>query len=371
MNPSDIGPLLKHSVLNLLIDLRSKRHGPKQYAGSPIEILKSIQNDLWNGSFIQGSTGHFRQYWVRDLCLFYDAYIKTGQSDRLKQSLQWGLENFRKQNRITTTIWPNAQAYNIFTEPADSLPLLIWAIRRTGFSDLWMKYRDFLIAQSKDYFATRLEPNGLPTRLRDYTGLKDAVSRKGASYTFFMAWCLAENLKALHDPVTFIPTFSWPQIFEKYFWSPEGFVFEDRERENFFSTDVNLIPFWLGLVNFNEKWVSVKKAIDARKLTTPLAIMTSEFRRPHREKLISRLTAPNYQGDTIWANLGMIYLGLLRKAQSPDYAAELEKWRERVKCDQNFLEVFYSMGRPFRTWFYTCDEGMNWSVQLLKELSKD
>lgn len=351
-------------MLNIQLDLERKFRGHQRFNGSAPVILRRIQEKLWNGQFIQGSLGHFRQLWVRDLGFFTEAYRQTGQEERLLQSWSWALFHFERQNRITTTIWPSGRAYDIFEPSADSLPLMLWSLKKLGSDVLLDQYEVFLKKQAALYFKTRLEASGLPSLRKDYSGMKDAVKRKGSLYTFYMGWLLAKMTESLGWSCA--PTHDWEDLLMTHFWSEKlGYFFEDRKQRNYMSSDVNLIGFYLGLLPLDQRWDRIMNAIEERELAKPLALRHGEARKASSERIVERIFAPNYQGDTIWANVGMIYLSLLNQSRREEARAAIERWCDRVEQDQNFLELFSKEGKAFSTWAYCSDEGMNWSVQLL------
>lgn len=368
----DWKPLASHAFLNFRLDQHRRRASHHRYQGSAVEILESLQVDLWNGSFIQGSTGHFRQLWVRDLGLFHKAYERTDQTQKLEQSFEFALKCFEKHKRITTTIDRHSRAYDIFEAPADALSLILWSIQELKLEQLFQKHSVFLLDQSKIFLHENMETDLSPKTTKDPAGMKDAVNRKGSLYTFFMAWNIVRfcNRRGLDIHWPDWTDTRWTSKLEKLYWNPrESFFYDDLSCvSNRLSADANLIGHWLELLPLDRHWEEITQAFGREKMLTDFGLKTTNHRFPEFEKKISKFFAPNYQGDSIWMNLSMVYLGMLEKAESPELEKFLETQSQHVENYGNFLEMFHPNGKEFKTWSYVYDEGMNWSVQLLATL---
>lgn len=359
----DLTQIARHGILNYRVLRRRRRHGRQRLTGEPVQVLKTLQERLWNGRFIPGSTGHFEQLWPRDLAFFTEAYVQTGQRDRLMASWRWALEKFEAQDRLTTTIWPDGCCYDLYTRPADTLPLMLWSLLKLEAQPLILKHQKFLRTQAEKYFEYFLEPDGRVRRRHEGTGMKDCVYRQGCSYTYFMAWSLHRSCKALGW--NFTRPEAWRDRAIREYWSSDGYFFEDRRRRSILSADVNIIPLWLELLPLEDYWELIKNAFDRAGMLDPFPIRMTDERSWRNEKLIPLIFAPNYQGTTYWANVGLMFLELARRAKDPSTLNWMNAWTDIVRRYGNLPELFTSSGDVYSTWMYDADEGMNWSVQLL------
>lgn len=333
------------------------------------DYLWGLQERLWNGRFLQGSTGHFRQLWVRDLGLFCREYIAMGYSERLEKSLDWALSIFKAHGSVTTTIWPNGKAYNVFGYSADAFPLILWTLHHLKAESSFIKYRDFLAAESSRYQKRCFDQDGFTQKNLDLCGLKDAVVRRASAYTFSMnflfdqmcdRWGLMPRLHSDEE---------WKQEFLSRYQSKEGFFHEDISRSEVVSADAQLIPYWLGLLDSRDFVEPLWNVLKRYSLDAPTLILQTSCRKASQERMISRLTAPNYQGDTVWANLGAIAL-VLGTRQGEDVKKYLDQWSRLTQRDGELMELYNADLSPYKSFFYRSDEGMNWSIGYLYSMAQ-
>ena len=66
--------------------LKVTSKGVKKYSGNATEICKQISEDCWNGTYFQGSAGHFSQFWLRDFAMSAPALSKLGYRKEIKKT---------------------------------------------------------------------------------------------------------------------------------------------------------------------------------------------------------------------------------------------------------------------------------------------
>jgi len=153
------------------------------------------------------------------------------------------------------------------------------------------------------------------------------------------------------------------KLIKHLFWNGKWF-YGDLETKAW-SSEANLLPFWSGLFNDAEMFRSVVKEIKKRGLDKPFPLKYDTEPLQNRHFLAS-LFAPNYEGDTTWMHLGMIYLSLLAHYDTKEFKKHIALCTSLIERHGTFLEVFQPGGEPYSTWFYKADEGMLWSAILLE-----
>ena len=81
--------------------------------------------------------------------------------------------------------------------------------------------------------------------------------------------------------------------------------------------------------------------------------------------------AKGYQDDSIWTHMGPLYISLIKKIDKKLAKYYINKYTKIIEENKNYLEIFDSKGKPFKTLFYYSDESMIWAANyltLIKEL---
>src|SRR5579862_375602 len=103
--------------------------GWKRYPGTATDICAAVVEDCWTGEFFAGSAGHFKQFWTRDLAMCTPALCNLGYRDRVVASWEWALERFERAGRMSTTIFYERFARDVYAYACDSLPMTLFALR--------------------------------------------------------------------------------------------------------------------------------------------------------------------------------------------------------------------------------------------------
>ena len=113
-----------------------KKHGFKKYEGNLEEICTKIVKECWNGTFFQTSAGHFSVYYIRDFCICIPGLIKLGYRKEILKTLQYALNLFSNNRKITTTISKENIPVHMHHYSPDSLPLLLKSLRLAKANEL-------------------------------------------------------------------------------------------------------------------------------------------------------------------------------------------------------------------------------------------
>jgi hypothetical protein len=341
--------------------------GHKRYSGSSRDIARAIVRDCWNGTYIQGSAGHFHQFWVRDLGMCTPALVRMGMREEVHRSLAWALEVYERAGRVTTTIFPGRRPIDIYVYGSDSLPFLVYSLRVIEAVDLVQRHRPFLQAEVDRFYALLLDPEtGLVTRRRTFAEPKDCMKKSSSTFSNAMLAFLAKELEALGGFSVPFDHRGFASRLCQVFWRGDHFI-DDLSGEDLVSGDANTWPFWLGVVEDESMLSSALATLEREGLTRPFPLRYFTSRIPGREHFYPRIFTPNYQGDTIWPQVGMVYIDLLARIRPAGALEHLRAYGEVIEREGNFLEVHSADGRPYkgRLGIYRADEGMIWAAMYL------
>ncbi len=353
------------------LTLQRRGKGYKRYKGSPLKICEQIVKECFNGTYFQGSCGHFSSFWVRDLGMCAESFMRIGFKDELCSTLEWALAVYEKNNKVTTTIFKHKYPVDIYAYASDSLPFLLWACIAAEREDLLKKHKDFLNGEINRYAQVLFDfKNGMIKRKLYVSGAKDCVLRDSSMYDNTMAAWLKNLLKRcsfLDNP--------WKNAdikanLKENLWNGNYFL-EDLSGVKYVSADANIWPYWCGVFKEKELFQSSIDTIIQEMLDQPLPLKYHAKRHPEREFHIPKIFTPNYQGDTIWTQIGMIYIMLVKKLYPSLAMQYLGAYTKLIKHYGNYLELFVDKNAsdeippvPYtgRFGIYTADEGMIWAA---------
>jgi len=299
---------------------RIKRKGIRKYSGKPEEICQKIVRNCYNGFYFQTSAGHFCEFYTRDFAFCAQSLISLGYQKEVYKTLQYALNIFSKNNKITTTITPDNIPIDVFSYAADSLPLLLWSLRMAEADDLVYAYKPFLEFQAEHFKKTVFSDKfGIVYPKKRFSSMKDHSSRRSACYDNCMVAMLSDDLDhfKLMNP------------------------FKDYE---------------------------IKRSIESvrkDKLDLPMPLKYTSTVPKHFKKSMLGLFAGNYEGTTNWIHLGLCYMDVVAKVDKDLLKTYLHMYEEKIEKYRNFIELFDSRGRPYKTFFYHADDSMIWAAKYL------
>jgi len=123
------------------------------------------------------------------------------------------------------------------------------------------------------------------------------------------------------------------------------------------------MPFWTGV--FDDKKM-LKNCIEAMQEAGLNNLFPLKYSREKASKLnfVSKFVS-GYEDTSIWMHMGPLYAQLVKKIDERKAEEHKKQYSELIEKYHNFLEVFDSSGRPFRSPFYYADEGMLWAANYL------
>lgn len=358
-----------------------QRLNPKRYAGNAQEICQQIVKDCWNGQFFQASTnqGNFAQFWTRDFGWCTAALLKWGYQQEVRQTLKYALHRFYDAGKVTTAITPPGKPFDFPGLAVDSLPWLIHSLHLAKFP--LYQYKDFLNQQLEKFVQDFVNPHtGLVRTDQHFSSMKDYSKRQSSCYDNCMLAMLKKDLQEMSELQNPLTKFNYPALLKQHFWNGRYF-YDDLTKQEYVAGDANVFPFLLGIIKerggedgrdngdgedskaermLRSAWQEMQKAgLDA---PFPLKYTAS---RKNIKFIWNEVLVHNYESNTLWTHLGPLFIKVVQqidKVKAEEYKKHYTEWIER---EGNYLEVFSTQGKPFRTPFYSSSSGMLWASNYL------
>jgi len=346
--------ILRHS-------LRRKVSGYNKIEGNAEAICRKIVDDCWNGKFIQVSTGHFNQFYARDFGWCTDALLALGKRKQMMATLDYALNIFQKYNRITVAITPSGKPFNFpnWYSP-DSVAYLFRSIIKVNDKKLIQKYRSFLKQEAKKFYQTVIDPKTGLVKPKKFSAMKDHAIRKSSCYDTVIAAVMQEACKKLKIK---IPKHNYENILKKYYWTGEYFL-DDLSGKNYIAADANLYPFYFGICKSPKMLKKAFEHIQNNGLDDPFPLHYTK-KTTHPRFILAELLVPSWEASSIWPQMGLPYIELLRRINKKKAKAYLNSYTQLIEQNQNFIEVFNAQGKPYKSFLYSADEGLSWASMYL------
>ncbi|MBN1503128.1 hypothetical protein JW930_06285 [Candidatus Woesearchaeota archaeon] len=346
-----------HRLLSRRVKVALK--GFHSYKGNPQEICKQIIEECWNGKYFQTSLGNFTEFWTRDFGYCCKALLNLGYKEEVLQTLDYALHIFRKYDRITTTINPHEKPLDIFTYSPDSLPILLMTLRLSKASALVSKYKKFLESEVKKYIGLVInKETKLVKDKKAFSSIKDNAIRSSSMYNNCMIALLSKELDNINikNPLKKI---DYEKLITGMFWTGDYFL-DDLSEHRYIAGDANVFPFWTGAIKSKEKLMKCIRKIQEAELDSPFPLKYTKVKEG-KYLLIPELFTPNYEGNSIWMHLGLIYIEQVMEIDKKQAEKYIKEYQELIKKYKTFLEVFNPDETPYKSLIYMADEGMLWA----------
>lgn len=355
---------------NLRIKMRGSA-GLQRHLGTDTQICRQIVESCYNRkkNFFMVSNGHFRQFYMRDFGLCVEALLFLGYKQEVHRTLQYALSCYSRHDKITTQITPQDIPVDSFAFSCDSLAFLLRSLRIAKANDLVEVYKPFLEQKAFEYKSRVLDrKTGLVRQGIYFSSMKDGFRRNSSCYDNCCVASVSDELTNLglknpfrkHDKAVMT------------YWN-KSYFYDDISKDKYVAGDANSFPFYFGVVKDKDVLKKAVKSIRGEGLDDPLPLRYSKDKRGGKRIWINRVLVPNYEGNTIWAHLGMAYICVIAKYDKEMLSKYLDSYKKHmIDRYRNFLEVLNSDLTPYSSAFYYCDENMVWaSIYLwLKQMAK-
>lgn len=359
---------LTHISEGLRMFKRRLRVGRKvfpRYKGNANKICEKIIDKCWNGEYIQTSAGHFNGFYARDFGWCADYLLELGKKEWVKKTLDYALTKYKKTG-IKTAITPKGKPFDFPNKYCiDGVAYMFHVLRVLKDKELIEKHKFFLESEIYRFEKEAIDPKtGMVYKDRYYSSMKDCSLRTSSCYDNLMAAWLSEeldNLKTFNNP---LKKYRLKEKVKKHFWTGEYFK-NDMDRNKTITGDSNIFPFWTKVVEDKKMMKKALESLEEGGLIRPFPLKyVHKPVKEHKMILVEKL-AKNWEQDTVWSMMGMIYIDLMSKVNKKKAKGLLKKYKEKIEEYRNFLEVFDKEGKPYKSRFYICDDSMSWACMYL------
>ncbi len=337
----------------------------ERFDGDARAISQQVMDRLWEEDFYRTSLGHFNFFWMRDFGTVCESLVRLGYHEKVHHTLSWVLYHYQRAGEVTLCI---DKAGHTFNAPAkrsvDALPWLLHSLVVSHYQLNKME-RKFLDRQLQGYCKGLLESGTGNLRNVRYAELRDAVNYDRSSYSIAMIARMAECVEKLELNGFPYPASHYRDLLTANYWNGE--FFKADLATNVWSSECGLMPFFLGVIDDEDKANKTLDYINKVKLNDPYPLVYCQHpeRFHYRVGMGNRLMA-NYTGTTIWTWHGTFYLHILKKYKRPEYDKQYAKFASLIERHGTYPEMVNPDGSWYKTPIYNGDPGMVWAALFLE-----
>jgi hypothetical protein len=346
-------------------------NGVEEYGGSAEKICSQIIKDCYNHKkdYFMTSNGHFSEFYCRDFGWCTESLIGLGYRREVISTLAYALQAFKRHGSIEQSINPSGKP---FTFPSnkyspDALAFLVHSLRLANATYLINKYKRFLDEEIKKYYELVIDPStGLVRKDKSFSSIKDYSVRQSSCYDNCVTGMLAQDLaqiKVLDNPFA-KHGHDYSRLLMKHFWTGEYFL-DDLSGDKRICGDANYMPFWTGLITDKKILAKAIASVQKEGLDKLFPLKYTAKRHEKQKMIPLELLAGDYERGSVGAHLGMMFIKVAAMHDPALARNYLLQYKEKIEENHNFLEVYDTNGKPFKTLFYYSDEGMLWAANFL------
>lgn len=340
--------------------------GYTRFDGDASEISQQVLDGLWEGDFYRTSLGHFDFFWMRDFGTVAESLVKLGNGDKVRHTLSWALFHFNRAGEVTLCI---DKAGHTFNAPAKrSVDALPWLLHSLVVSDYQLNTieRKFLERQLRGYCKRLLDPKtgDIKANAR-YAELRDAVHYDRSAYALTLVARMAKCVDILKLNGFPFKESVYQEILIHHYWN--GTYFMADHVTNAWSSECGLMPFFLGVIDDNQKLDRTLDYIERAKLNKPYPLVYCQHPELFKYRIgMGKWLMPNYTGTSLWTWHGTFYLHLLKRHKRAEYKEQYESFCALIERHGTYPEMVGPNGEWYKTLIYNGDPGMVWAALFLE-----
>lgn len=340
----------------------------KKYPGTKKEMLKKIVDDCYNGKFFQVSNGNFKAFYMRDFGICVKDLLVLGYKKECIKTMRFALKYYQRDQRITTTITLSGKTVNFFDESIDGFAFYCDCLKEINDKKLINDSKEFIQKKAKYIYEQHLDKKtGLIKKGKAFSSIKDQGVRNSSCYDNCMIAMASDCLDFLKFKNPF-KKYDYKKVIMREFWQGDYF-YEDLDKKEGIYGDSNVFPFWCNVIDDKNVFDKCFKSIKKAGLDSPFPLKYSRKKDGARLSIMNILS-PNYEGNTIWAHLGLCFIDVIYEFDKKVAKRYYEQYLNLLKKHRNFLEVYNPDGKPFKTALYYSDDGLLWASKLLRRLEQ-
>lgn len=322
-------------------------------------ICLSIIGKLWTGSYYKTSLGHYPHFYSRDFGMMVPSLLSLGKKDEVRKTLDYALSIYQRFGEIRTFINVSNKPVNFpSVYSPDSVAYMFRSVALLNDYSLTNKYKFFLQQQLDVFFNMVVDKKtGLPKRNTHFGGMRDHSIRDASCYDASMIAMLsmmADKLK-LNNP---LKRYDYKKLLIDAYWT--GNYFKDDLSSNKISADANIFPFWLNIISDKKLLKKVILSIQETNLDKPFPVKYVKSKSEDGKLIIASLFSSGWQADSIWPMVGLPFIEVVMSVDKKLGRKYLLQYKRLMEKYGTFLEVYDSSTKPYKSLFYSCDEGMIW-----------
>ncbi|MBN1274835.1 hypothetical protein JXA12_00875 [Candidatus Woesearchaeota archaeon] len=340
----------------------------KRFTGDATSICHAILAQLWNGRYLRTDLGNYPQFWARDFGMTLPALLKLGMREESRATLAYALNRYEEAGRITTHLTPAGkpisfpQAYS-----PDSAAYLLRSVRILGDEKLLKKHKGFLQRETRRFAEEALGKDGRVKRKKHLGGMRDHAIRNASCYDTVMAAIMQQECALLGLRYKHAKT-DYKKVLINDYWT--GTHFKDDVTNDTLTADANIYPFWLGIINDQEKLRQAVRSMQLAGLDKPFPIKYVKHREEQGKSIWQNLFVKDWEADSVWPMSGLPYIDLVAKVDEERARKHVRQYERLIRKHGTFLEVYDREGKPYTSRFFSTGEGMIWCAQWLMQREK-
>ncbi|MBW2983374.1 hypothetical protein KY327_03645 [Candidatus Woesearchaeota archaeon] len=344
---------------------RVKRHGYVRQGYKAEDVCKNTLEKLWNGTYIQTSLGNYTQFYSRDFGMAAESLKKLGYAKRGLATVKYALEKYEQAGKVTTHLSPKGKALNFpGAYSPDSFAYLLISVRVFGGREMGKKHKPFLQAETDRFCEQALDEQGLIRRKKHFGGMRDHAVRDASCYDTVMAGVVQRECKKLGLDYRF-PKIDYGEVLVDEYWNGEWF--DDDKNNKTLTADANIYPFWHGLIKDKTKLQKVLKHMRRKKMDRPLPVRYVATREEEGKTIWQNILVPGWEADCVWPMSGLPFIDITSDVNEKKAKEYHDQYCKMLEKHGTLIEVLDKKGKPYKSRYYSADEGMIWSAHWLRQ----
>ena len=346
--------------------IRVRIYGIRRYRGTPKQISKKILDDCYRKTHFQVSSGHFKTFYCRDFGWIVDSLLALGYEKKVRATLRYALQQFRKYGRIRVAINNWGIPFDFPVYAVDSVPYLLYALAATNDLQVIKGHRLFLESEIMYHYRTVIDKKtGLVRKDAHFSSMKDHSKRISSCYDACMLYMMQQACEKL-QLVNPLKQYNYTNIITKTYWTKTYFK-DDLSGATHLAGDAQVFPFWTGAITDKQMLKKAIKEVQVHNLDTPLPLKYTQ-KGVITKTIMHKIFAPDYESYVTWTHMGLLWTTIVGKVDKKKKKKYITAYTKLIERMHTFPEVLWPDGTPYSSLWYYCDEGMSWCANYLKLL---
>ncbi|MFP4523287.1 MAG: hypothetical protein ACOCQQ_02750 [Candidatus Nanoarchaeia archaeon] len=331
-------------------------------------ICQQILKKTWTGVFYKTSLGHYPVFYARDFAMVVDALLELGYRDRVIKTLRYALTQYRRAAAITSFISSNnkpIQFPNVYSP--DSVAYMLRSVAIVDDAQLTSRFKHFLQEQVNIFASQVVHPvTGEVKRHIHLQGMRDHSKRDSSCYDAVMCGVVswAANKLGLKNPLIDI---DYSDLIQQTYWTGTHFKDDQSSSSNpsHITADANIYPFWLRVCSDTNKLRTAICTMQFYKLDKPFPIRYVASSDYKGKTIFAECFVPNWEANAVWPMSGLPFIDIVSRVDKTRAKEYLLQYKKIIEQYGTLVEVFTQNAKPYKSWWYSADEGMIWAANYL------